>query len=542
VLDTASFTAGRLLNGTVSGSFHPRNRHFSIEMTLPSLDVAEIRHHLSGPALESLASVNPAGFLSLRITGAGSLPTPDDLAQLRLPVQASVKIDLENVSGSFQDHGITGATGNITLSLAPTERDPRQQQVVRTLWRVGADRLNIGGSVPVKHLEKVDLALEGSVESFDRLILDRFVISADGLDATINTELSGIKRLWTKPAGTPLLDGLGPLFAQSNLHVTVDLDRFADVVRSFGITGTGRAGLTAFLHKKERGPLDLRMTVQPQRLSIAQGEHRIEGLDGTIEIRKVLQWMSPSDEQARETMFRPTSLLPDLQLATPLRRNLRIGRIKASPIEVHNLSTLVFLDRNRLMLQNLAMNLLGGGLGGELAVTGGKAFRVDLRLEAAGLDANHLLPASEQVPGDSLIDATVTTTAAFDDQQGRLDFSKSTLDLSLTRIGRHTLDRLLRFLDPTGSNPSIVGARSAVKLANPSSARITMSKGLIAIRIQFQQGLLSRFEMDRIPVSQIKQIRDLTTTIPQWHDLRRLMALLGADRYGVDQTGEFVLE
>ncbi|MCP9468827.1 MAG: hypothetical protein NNA31_02385 [Nitrospira sp.] len=542
VLNEARLTVGQLLDGRASGTFNPRTQRFAFDVAVPSLNVAEIRHHVTGPAVESLAAVKPSGQLSMRISGSGSIPTPDDLAQLTIPVQASVQVALQHVGGSFQGHGITGATGTISLSVEPPEQQSTKRQVITTSWKLKTDRVDLGGDAPVKHLENMALALDGSIESFDRLTLERFVFSVDGLDASIDTELSGIKRLLNRKEGAPWLEGLGPLFVKSNLQATLDLDRFADAVRSFGVAGSGQAGLTLVLNKKERGPLDVRVTVLPHRLSIAQREQRVEDLDGAIELRKVLQWMSPSDGKTREATFRPTGLLPDLHLAAPARRDLRIGLIKAGPIEVRNLSGHLFLVHDRLVVQNLAMNLLGGGLGGEVVVTGGKAFRVGFRMEAAGLDANQLLPSGDQVPGDSLIDATVTGTLAFDDRQGRLDFGKSTVELSLTRIGRHTLDRLLRFLDPNGSNPSIVGARSAISLANPSSARITLSKGLVAIRIRFQQGLLSRFEMDRIPVSQMKQIRDLTTTIPQWNDLRRLMALLGSNRYGVDQTGNFVLE
>lgn len=542
VLNEARLTVGQLLDGRASGTFNPRTQRFAFDIAVPSLIVAEIQHHMTGPAVESLIAVKPSGQLSMRISGSGTIPTPDDVAQLTIPVQASAQVALQHVGGSFQGHGITGATGTISLSVEPPEQQSTKRQMITTSWKLKTDRLDLGGDAPVKHLENMALALDGSIESFDQLTLERFVLSADGLDASIDTELSGIKRLLNRKEGAPWLEGLGPLFVKANLHANLDLDRFADAVRSFGVAGSGRAGLTLVLNKKERGPLDVRVTVLPHRLSIAQREQRVEDLDGAIELRKVLQWMSPSDKRAREAEFRPTGLLPDLHLAAPARRDIRIRLVKAGPIEVRNLSGHLFLDQNRLVVHNLAMNLLGGGLGGEVTVTGGKAFRVDLRMEAAGLDTNHLLPAGEQIPGDSLIDATVTGTLAFDDQQGRLDFGKSVLDLSLTRIGRHTLDRLLRFLDPTGGNPSIVGARSAVKLANPASVRITMSKGLVAIRIQFQEGLLSRFEMDRIPVGQMKQIRDLTATIPQWNDLRRLMALLGAERYGVDQASGFVLE
>ncbi len=542
VLDGAHLTAGRLLDCTASGTFHPRNRQFAVEAAVPALNVAEVGRHLSGPAVESLASANPTGRLSLRITASGSIPTTDDLAQLRIPVRASMQVDLQNVSGSFQDHAVTGATGTISLSVHPPGEEPDKHQIIETSSRISASHIGIGGDVPVKQLEHLTLSLEGSVRSFDRLVVDQINLRADGMEANVEAEVDGLKRFLIRKEGTPLLDGLGPLFVKSSLNVNLDLDRFTDAVRSFGVAGSGQAGLNLVIHKKERGPFDIRLTVLPQGISVAQNEHRVEDLDGAIELRKVLQWMSPSDGKTSEAFFHPTGLLPDLYFTAPSRRGIRIRRVKAGTIEVRNLSGHLFLDRNRLVFQNLAMNLLGGGLGGEIAITGGKAFEVNLRVEAAGLDANHLLPAGEQIPGDSLIDATVTATTAFDAQQGRLDLGTSRLDVSLTRIGRHTLDRLLRFLDPTGGNPSIVGARSAVKLANPSSARLTLSKGLMAIRISFQEGLLSRFEMDRLPVSRIKQIRDLTATVPQWEEVRRLMRFLGADRYGVDQTGEFVLE
>ena len=188
------------------------------------------------------------------------------------------------------------------------------------------------------------------------------------------------------------------------------------------------------------------------------------------------------------------------------------------------------------------MTVLGGGLGGEVVLTGGKGFGLNMRLEAARVDMNRLLPPKEQIQGDSLIDGTLNASVVFEGNSGLLDLGGTTLNLSLSRIGRDGLDRVLRFLDPKGSNPSIVGARSAVKLANPSTAQVTLSKGLVGLEILFQEGLLSQFKMDRIPVVQIKQVQNLTQRIPQWDSIRRVMELLGSERYGVDQAGEFVLE
>ena len=57
------------------------------------------------------------------------------------------------------------------------------------------------------------------------------------------------------------------------------------------------------------------------------------------------------------------------------------------------------------------MTVLGGGLGGEVVLTGGKGFGLNMRLEAARVDMNRLLPPKEQIQGDSLIDGTLNASA-----------------------------------------------------------------------------------------------------------------------------------
>ncbi len=190
------------------------------------------------------------------------------------------------------------------------------------------------------------------------------------------------------------------------------------------------------------------------------------------------------------------------------------------------------------------MNLLRGGLGGNLVLTTGKAFGVMTKLEATQLDVNDLLKPERKIQGDSLVDGIVDVTAFFDDTKGSLDLGKSEIDLFLTRIGQDALDRLLVFIDPEGSNPSIVGARSAVMLANPSTVRVTLRKGLLSLEIQFQKGVLSAlksFQINRIPVGRIKNFRNITQTIPRWETIREMMQLMGADHYGVDEGGKIIL-
>ncbi len=472
----------------------------------------------------------------MQVRGSGTVPRPEQIAELQIPVTAFMKLDLHDVAGAFRGHTIAGANGTIRLSVEPKEH----HQITSSL-QVQAKRVDLGGGLPIKQLKQLSVDLAMSAEGFDNLTLDRLVIGTEGAEVTLDGEVTGVKRILTKK-DNPLPALLEPLFVKMRANANLDLDRFGDVVRSYGLIGSGRAGFGLSLLKKERGALDVRLRLFPRRLSLTKDANHIEELDGEIEVRKVLHWIPGVDGSAPNAAFSPTRVLPDLHASLPSRRDIRIQRIEAGVVEVRELSGSLFFDRNRFVLQNLAMTVLGGGLGGEVILTGGKGFGLNTRLEVAAVDMNRLLLPGERIQGDSLIDGTLTVTVVFDQRSGRLDFGRSKLDLSLSKIGRDTLDRVLRFLDPKGSNPSIVGARSAVKLANPSSARVTLSKGLVDLQILFQEGLLEKFAMDRIPVSQIKQVQDLTQTIPQWEMIRQAMEVLGADRYGVDQTGNFVLE
>ncbi len=81
-----------------------------------------------------------------------------------------------------------------------------------------------------------------------------------------------------------------------------------------------------------------------------------------------------------------------------------------------------------------------------------------------------------------------------------------------------------------------------MQLANPKKVRVTFFKGMMGLKIEFQEGLLSSFTMQRVPVGKIALVRNVTQTIPKWEMVRQMMRLLGADRYGVDQEGNIFLQ
>lgn len=535
-LDSLHVTAGSLLDITVKGKLRSKSRQFSWDVSMPSFNVAELPNHVSGLLITFPVEVKPAGRLALRAHGIGTMPRLEEITALRIPMTIQLNLDLHDVAGTFQGRAVEGASGTIRIV-----SEPKLRGRIMASGQLRVRQFNAGGGVPLKPLNGVTVDLAASAEEFDNISLERFIARTDGAEVTLDGDISGLKPLLTS-SDRPLRALAGPLFAKLRGNAHFDFDRLVKVARPYGITGAGHVGISLSVLKKERGPLDLRLRLFPKRLSLTKDNYHVRELDGAVDIRKVLQWIPEPNGIPAPVPFSPTGVLPDLRMATAARHDLNIRLLDIGTIEVRELSTGLFFDRNRIVLQDLAMTVLGGYLGGEVILGVGEVSSLATRLEATKLDLNQLLPPGERVRGDSLVDGTLSLTAVFEADQGRLDFGQSKLDVALTRIGRDALERVLRFLDPTGSNPSIVGARSAVKLANPSAVRITLSKGLVGLQIQFQEGVVGRFELDRIPVSQIKQARDLARAVPQWDTIRSMMQALGAERYGVDRAGSLVLE
>ena len=207
-----------------------------------------------------------------------------------------------------------------------------------------------------------------------------------------------------------------------------------------------------------------------------------------------------------------------------------------------NFATHILFDRNKFKIQNLAMNLLGGGLGGNVIFTTGKAFGVSTQLEAAQLDLNQLLEKEKRIAGDSLVDATIGMGVFFEEETGALDLSRTELNVYITHIGQEALDRVLVFLDPEGSNPTLVNARSQVKLASPSRVTIQMARGIVNLEILFDQGLIPPVIIPRIPAGKVKMLRNVTQGIPNWETMTQALALVGAETYGIDPEGNILIQ
>ena len=535
-LNKLQLSAGTTLRVNAQGRFDTGTEEFVIDAKVPYLNIGQLLKQVSGKRVRSLATIQPTGRLSLAVKSHGRIPKTTGLDPLHFPATLLSHVTLKDVTGAFHGHRVVGANGSLTLSYQPTHH-----QLVKAVTDIRMNALAMAPGYPLSQTSDVFVNLDLAAEAFDRIRIHDVHIGFDGATMSASGMVHGVRDfLEGKPAA--MATSLGPLFAQIKSQAAVDIAKLSKVLTPYGIRGSGKSEWAVTVLKKERGSFDAQIQITNRNLSLITKDTKLQNLNGSLSLRKVLQWADNQTGSTRQPAFSPTALLPKLQLPASKERRVQVERLEINGLTISNLNGGIQFDRNRLSIRNLAMDFLRGGLGGHILLTSGKRFSVITKLEGTGLDLHALLDSGPARREASLVDGIVDITAFFDEQNGRLDFGRSRLNLEFPKIGREALDRLLQFLDPTGSNPSIVGVRATLKLANPSRARLTLNKGLLGLTIKFQNRLIPDFPLPRIPIGTIKEVQTFTDSIAQWDRIRQMMQLFGATHYAVDQDGNLALE
>ena len=533
-VDALRVTSESLMDVQLAADFQQVSQDFEVSVDIPYLNVGELQSKLSGEVTQSLNELNPGGDLSLSLQASGRVPVEKDIQALDIPVAVTTKLSLNNVHGGLADYQVNGAEGTVSFSFTPGDRPIGQVETDLTLAEV-----LLGPSLPLERLSGTFAKLNVMTKNFNEVDLNTFHVGMKGADVSVKGTIGGLREIIENKRD--VMSVLPDLFAQLKTNVRVSLDEFQQVLKLQELIGTGQAQVGLSFLKKERGPLALKLNLGSRGIQLSQDGTHIENVDGQINIRKRLDWLENAGAKSQTRKFRPSDVLSQLRSVQGKEKGLAIARLDLGFISVSNFSANIRFDQDAFKIQNFAMNLLDGGLGGDIILTGGKAFGMAGRFEAAHLDLNQLLDDAQKISGDSLVDATIGLSVFFEEETGALDLSRTAIQLFITHIGREAVDRLLVFLDPEGSNPTLVSARSQIKLANPSNVSIEVARGMLSLEILFSEGLLSPFRLNRIPIGKMKQLKAVTQGIPDWENVRDLMAVIGAKTYSLDEKGTLVL-
>jgi hypothetical protein len=535
LLESLRLTSQEILDMGMNARYQQANQQFDIDLQLPLLHVGNLLPHLSGPLMKGVAEINPKGRISLTLRAAGKVPQEADLQKLTLPLGVNGKLTLRDLEGAVLGYRVQGGNGTMTMAYSPRATPQTQLTTDVTL-----NRIHLPDTLPIRELGNTSLHVNMSSPDLNEVQIDPIHLTSKGVDLSMKSTVVGLRELLssTSPRGTQL----AKLFAQLHTRLALDVETFQEALEPLGIQGNGKALVTLSLLKKEQGSLDASVEIGSETLSLTREGTELRDMNGGILIRKSLAWKPDGLPSPPRKTFQPSDRIAQLKSFSRKGQTLTIDRLQLGPFTVENLSTNLAFEQQSLKMQNLAMNLLGGGIGGNVIIAAEHPLRLSAEFEVANLDANRLIKAESKIRGDSNIAATIGLTTMLQETTGAVDLSRLECNLHITHIGNEALDRLLVFLDPEGNRPTIANVRAQLKFANPSRVTVEVARGQLNLTIHFQGSLIPTFRLERIPIAKMKNIEKLTAAIPNWDDLAKVLKLIGAETYSFTPEGEIVLQ
>lgn len=535
VIERFAVMSENILDLRMQGRFSQATQRFTIDLQAPLLHIGNLLPYLSGPLMEGMDTINPKGKLGITVQAAGRIPGKKDLEEFALPLGLKSKITLNDLAGAVAGYQVQGGNGTLSFGYSPNA-SPQ----TKLTTGIHINRIALPDTLPISELTGTALQLNMTSPDFNEVQLNTIHVTSKGIDLSVKGGLVGLRELLS--SSTPRGTQLAKLFLQLQTQLGLDVETFQQALAPYGLSGSGKAQVTMSMHKQERGNLKASLEIRTEKLSLVQDGTDLKNMNGGLQIRKSLRWSGDDQKTASKNHFLPSDRIAQLKTFSGKGQRITIDHFKLGPLTINHLSTNVAFQQHTLRIQNLAMNLLGGGIGGNVSIAVEHPIRLSAGFELANLDINHLMAKNSQISGDSEIAATITLAAIFQDETGAVDLSRLAGLVDITHIGKEALDRLLVFLDPEGSNPTLSNARAQLKLANPSKVKIEIARGQLNLIIQFQGSFIPKFELNRVPIAKMKHIEKLTAAIPNWENLVPLLDMIGADSYSFSPEGELVLK
>ena len=523
-----------ILDLNMRGRYTEATRRFAIDLQVPLLHIGNMLPNLSGPFMEGMQVLNPNGRIEMSVQAAGQIPQTQDLDELTFPFGLKSSIRVHHLEGAVAGYKVQEGNGTFALGYSP-EASPQTQLTTN----LRSKQITLPKTFSIHTIVNPTLQLKMSAPDLNEALLDTLHLHVQGLDLSANGQLVGLRPLLASTASQT--NPLAKLFMQLETSLKLDIERFQPVLQSYGFTGTGTTQVNMSVQKQEESDLNAALEIASHALSVVQDGTELTNMNGGLQIRKTLHW-SPNGAPGRSPQpFSPSARIAELKKFSEKGRRISIEYVKVGPLTIQHLSKNVAFQQQTLRFQNLAMNLLGGGIGGNFAITADHPLRLSGGFEFTNLDINQLLTQHNQIARDSEITGTVALDAILKDQTGAIDLSRLAFRVNITHIGKEALDRLLIAIDPEGSNPTISNARAQLKLANPSQVDLEIGRGQLEMTIAFRGALLPTLELHRVPIGKMKHIEKLTAAIPNWEDLMPLVNMIGAVTYGLGPDGELIL-
>ncbi|MGV7220326.1 MAG: hypothetical protein ACQ9MH_02225 [Nitrospinales bacterium] len=544
-IDLLDLSLPELFGLTAKGHVKNWGEKFSIVSKVPPFRLKSVLAKLPPNIRDQLKGMEMDGKISFNLDADGK--TPDDKAIRRMDIPVTLK-------SSFN-------IANLNLSWPAEKLNVKNLNIFKKI-ELKNNTTNFNGSLSVGKITYGDMLGEEGIkpawnahltlDKWDKLTIKKHHLSFEGkgFSETITGRVEGIKDFLSGKRALTVPDILKYLEISISAKNSLEINKAESLIKGLQAKGNFSAQMDLDLMPGEKieagGNLEFKKFDAEYEKTGA-----VKGIDGKLIFskrlfldRKLLAAEPKSFSAASKGFFK------QLRDFSHFKNIFKIRSAEIQKQKVENIGVDIFFKNDRLVIEKFLMDVLGGSIAGNLFLIQTKEGpTLNFFTEFSGLDFNKLLRDKNQVNAEeSEVDGGMQFEFKINqgDAGEKISLDQIKLKISITRIGEETLDRILLFLDPDESKPSIVDLRSKLKLASPHKVIIGLENGNLNLRAWLKAKILGGSiieapELKRVPITSMKPFKDAVDQIQMLAGFQDILNYLAAQGIEFDEDGKLVL-
>lgn len=548
-IDQATLSAPSMLNLDLKAKLKNWGKTFIVDTQITDTELAALWKKVPNALRAEMVDLDVAGSINLAIKAEGSIPEKIEMKKSSLPIVATAEFGLNDASLTWPSQGIA-------IDTMSTE--------AKVDFKEGSGGVSGNFAIAKLFLKNV-LGEEWLNPQFDfNYVLNDFnkftiaehdfSIKKFGIHHTLSGQIDGLE---------PFLTGKVPMKPQEltrRLDISLSTNNKLEIQKAInegtrqfleGIQASGAliADLTLKLAPDKKIALDGKVAFDQFNAQVDDGV-QVTDLTGRFPFNKTLfldrSLVKPLDKSflaSRKGFF------TQLRGFSQHKNNLTIKEVQASGHQVSNIALDLLYKNNRLMAEKFLFDILDGSVAGNLfVIPTAEGPELNFSTEFAGLNFGALIGRSKTTEKtESEIDGNLQLAVKLKQGQASepISLDQIVVNIAVTRIGAETLDRFLLFLDPEESKPAIVDTRAKLQLASPHRIVITVENGNLNVSAWLKNKILGDIiqapELKRVPITSLKEFRNLTDQLKTLTGLRDALVYLAARGIEFSEDGEILL-
>ena len=544
-IDSLDLSLPELFGLTAKGHVKKWGEKFSIVSKVPPFRLNSVLAKLPQKIRDQLEGMEMDGKISFNLNADGE--KPDDKAIRRMDIPVTLKSDF-NITG----FNLSWPAENLNVkNLNIFKKVELKNNTTNFLGKLSVGKItyrDMFGAEGLKPAWEAHLTLD----NWDKLsiIKHHLTLEGKGLNESITGRVEGLKGFLSGKRALEIPEILKYLEVSISAKNSLQINKAESMIKGLQAKGVFSAQMDLNLMPGEKveagGHLEFnKFDAEYEKTAT------VKGIDGKLLFSKRL-FLDRKLLAAEPKTFSAASkgFFKQLRDFSHYKNIFQIESAEFQKQKVENIGIDIFFKNDRLVIEKFLMDVLGGSVAGNLFLIQTKEGpSLNFFTEFAGLDFNKLMGDKKQVNAEeSEVDGGMQFEFKINqgDAGEKISLDQIKLKISITRIGEETLDRILLFLDPDESKPSIVDLRSKLKLASPHKVIIGLENGNLNLRAWLKAKILGGSiieapELKRVPITSMKPFKDAVDQIQMLAGFQDILNYLAAQGIEFDEEGKLVL-